>query len=504
MPGETYSPQMNLVLPGVGITPGPAYATDLNASLTIIDTHDHSAGKGVQVTPSGLNINADLTMASNNLTVIRSTRYDVQSTPLALSSDRGAVYVNGADLYYNDTSGNQVRLTQSGAVAGTPGSIANLVPPASAAYVALNNSFVFQSGATTPGNLDGAALTLRNLLPSSPGLTLQPPTLSSNYTITLPILPIAPSFMQIDSSGNVTNSIPVSQGIDTANLANLSVTDAKIAIGAISIAKLGFSLPRPVNVFTYTTSGTLPIPANVTQVYIFASGGGGGGGGGYTTPDPAGGGGGAGGSAGASVLMSVNVTPLENLIITLGTGGAGGTSVSGPGNPGSSGLTTTVVGTFGTFKFFGGYGGSPGIGNAQGSGTTSFIGNLISNGGGSGGFRTSSVAVSGSPSLLGNAGAGGALGPLAGGSVPGGGGGGGAAGYGGASFAGAGGRGAGDFTSGSAIAIVGGPASPNSGAGGGGGGGSAYDSTGTARGGAGASGGAGGSGIAIISYVPVV
>lgn len=185
----TNTPLMQLPLPGVGTESGPQYAVDVNNCLTIIDGHDHTPGSGTQITPNGLNISSDLAILNNNLTSIRSARFQAQPAVLSLPSDLGCLYEVGADLYYNDGVGNQIRITQSGGVAGTPGSIANLTPPASASYVAGNQTFVWQSNVNTPANLDAANVILRNLVASGSGLTLQAPTLSADYTITLPNLP---------------------------------------------------------------------------------------------------------------------------------------------------------------------------------------------------------------------------------------------------------------------------------------------------------------------------
>ncbi len=229
----TVSPNMSLSIPVVGTAPGPTWATLLDSCLTVIDAHTHNAGSGVQITPSGLNVNADLTIGSNNLTAIRSSRFTTQSAPLALTADLGCIYVSGVDLYYNDVSGNQVRITQSGAVAGTPGSIANLVSPASASWVSASSSFVWQSDSNTSAYMDCSSIIMRNLTASSYALTLQAPTLASNYSITLPALPASDALMTIASTGVITSS--------TANFAALNPSGAIIAYGGTS-APTGYLL----------------------------------------------------------------------------------------------------------------------------------------------------------------------------------------------------------------------------------------------------------------------
>lgn len=248
------TPNMNLPEPVVGSESGPQYATDINACMTIIDQHDHTTGNGVQITPAGLNINSALVFNSQDATGLRSVRFTAQGSPLAGGSDLGCLYESGVDLYYNDGSGNQVRITQSGGVAGSPGSISNLTAPASASYVAANTKFVWQSAANTSAYMDCSSILMRNLTANSHALTLQAPAaMAADYSITLPALPASQKIMTLDASGVVSapytvdgstitiaaNVIGVpSGGIGTTQLASSSVTTAKIADNAVTAAKL--------------------------------------------------------------------------------------------------------------------------------------------------------------------------------------------------------------------------------------------------------------------------
>lgn len=204
MANETYTPNMNLPTPTVGITDGPQFATDINNSLTLLDQHSHTPGSGVPITPSALDINLDLPLNSNNLTLARSVRFSPQGSALSLPQDLGCLYEVGVDLYYNDGAGNPIRITQSGSITGTSGSIANLVAPASASYIALSQTFVFQSASNTAANMDVASLLLRNSTVNSFALTLNPPSaMSANYSLVLPALPAAKNIMTLDSAGNM-------------------------------------------------------------------------------------------------------------------------------------------------------------------------------------------------------------------------------------------------------------------------------------------------------------
>lgn len=257
MSNVTFTPNMNLPLPTVGVDPGPDYANNQNAGTTIIDTHDHSAGRGVPVTPNGLNITSDLSFQQNNATQLRSARLFPQAAPLSGATDLGCLYESGVDLYYNDGSGNQVRITQSGAVAGSPGSIANLASPASASYVSANETFVWESAASTPANMDLASLILRNLVANSKGLTLQPPnSMSANYTITLPSLPPGQQIMTLDSSGNM--SAPYTVDNSTLTIASNVI---EVATGGITATQIASNLNLPgsnvqVNGLNVVTSNT--------------------------------------------------------------------------------------------------------------------------------------------------------------------------------------------------------------------------------------------------------
>lgn len=195
----TNSANMALPIPAVGTTAGPDYASDINACLTLVDSHDHSSGKGVQITPAGLNINSALSIGGNFLTSVAGVTLSAQGSAPAINT----VYESGVDLYFKDGNGNAVRITQSGAVAGTPGSIANLVAPASASYVAGSSTFVWQSNTNIAANMDCGSILLRNLSPNSTyALTLNPPaSMAADSAITLPTIPAVTSVVTIDSGG---------------------------------------------------------------------------------------------------------------------------------------------------------------------------------------------------------------------------------------------------------------------------------------------------------------
>lgn len=348
------SPNMGLPIPVPGTTPGPAWANDINASLTAIDSHNHSPGQGVQISPTGLNINTDLTFNSNNAIDLRTTRYTPQSAPISGGSDIGELYVSGNELYYNDvTGGNMIQITNNGSVNSGAGSITGL-PSGTASASYSGGTFTWQSATNTAANMDAGSYILRNSTASSKGLTLQPPAaMAANYSVTLPALPLATKIVSMDTSGNllantdvdnvtlqnISNTLSVKTGgISETQLGNLSVSTIKIQDAAVTKAKLDSAI-YSWDSQTFTASGSLTIPANVNQVYVKMVGGGGGGGGGLNALNDGGGGGGAGAFLSEAFLT---VTPAEVLTVTIGAGGAGGASGS-PGTAGGNGGDTTFL-----------------------------------------------------------------------------------------------------------------------------------------------------------------
>lgn len=248
--------QMGLVLPIPGKENGPDYALDLNNALTKVDSHDHTTGNGAPLTPSSLNISSDLPMNDHNLTETRSVRlYDQTRTFDPINNDpldKGSVYRVGTDLYYSNGNGSQVQITNGAGLAGTPGSIGGLTSPASATYA--SNTFTFKSAATTAANLDGGSIVLRNNVANSKALTVSPPNaMGADYGLTMPTIPATQSIMALDTSGNmsapytvdnstigiIANQIKVKDsGITATQIANATITGAKIAAGTITASNI--------------------------------------------------------------------------------------------------------------------------------------------------------------------------------------------------------------------------------------------------------------------------
>lgn len=377
---NTISPNMSLIIPTVGQEPGPEYAEDVNVSLTILDQHTHAPGSGVAITPDAIDITTALSFNDQFATNLAGLTLAAQlSTPA-----NNTVYQSGVDLYFVDGVGNNVRITQSGAVAGSPGSISNLVAPASANYSSGTSTFVWQSNVSIAANMDFGAAIMRNLSPNSTfGVTLRPqPALGSNYTITLPSIPASLSFVTLDTSGNLSGSIPTSLGITGSNIASSTITSDKIV-----------NTYRQLQTALLTSTQTWTSPADISTNTIFkitvvGAGGSGGRGG----PSSFGGGGGGGG--GTAIGWVSGLSPSTGYSVVVGTGGAGVSGgASNAGNSGgSSSFESSVIATGGGGGQSSG-GTRPLLGGTGGIGTSGSV--LIKGSSGGGGYNVSGLTNNG-------------------------------------------------------------------------------------------------------------
>ena len=112
---------LNLDLPVVTVTLGPTWANEVNAAFEVIDVHDHTSGKGVQIPTAGLNINADLDFNENALQNVQFLSFEQRTTSPTGSSFAGSVSIFDNDLYYTNTSGVAVQITAGGGLVPSAG-----------------------------------------------------------------------------------------------------------------------------------------------------------------------------------------------------------------------------------------------------------------------------------------------------------------------------------------------------------------------------------------------
>ena len=403
---------MILRIPTVGVDSGPDWANNINASLSTIDLHDHSSGKGVKITPNGLNISSNLSFNSNSATTLRSVNFSSQSSTLA---DFASVYVVGNDLWFTNGGGVPVQITSGGSIVGASGTISGLVSPATAKYDSGTLAFSWQSNANIYATMQSGDVRLYPTAYTSPNyVALQAPailgTTQPSYTLVMPLKPSVQSFMTLDSSGNMaapwtvdgttvvvgaSGSVPANKigvkdgGITTTQIAANTVANSNLATmpantikgnntGSAAtpidlttsqvVAMLGVPTSSVANMAVFNASGTWTIPAGVTKCKVIVTGGGGGGFGAGI-----GGNGASGGAGGTAIKIITGLTPGGTVSVTVGGGGpsgyvggptpsGGGTSSFGAycsatgGLPGSAGSPTGGTGFSGTLNIIGGSG----------------------------------------------------------------------------------------------------------------------------------------------------
>jgi hypothetical protein len=138
---------MSLTNSSVGTTTGPTWATNTEANWTTIDTHDHTSGKGVQITPSGININADLEFNANDALELRTVAFDSSASSTS-TEDRYCFYSSGGDVYWRNASGTAVQITSGTSVGSGIGNIDDLVAPGQAQYNTTSKAFLWKKDKT--------------------------------------------------------------------------------------------------------------------------------------------------------------------------------------------------------------------------------------------------------------------------------------------------------------------------------------------------------------------
>lgn len=204
----TVTPNMNLPVSTINVDSGLTWEQNLNASLTLIDQHNHAPGYGVPIDSGGLNLTSDLSFNNNSATSLSSIVF----SPVLSLSTQNAIYSIGADLYYNDSNGNVVQITSGGAVNATSSGISS--GTATASFV--SSVLVVNAASNTPANIQGGSLLLGNNTPASKFLTLSPPAaMGSDFSLTLPSQPgTNGNFVTINTDGTMASTV----GVDNATL----------------------------------------------------------------------------------------------------------------------------------------------------------------------------------------------------------------------------------------------------------------------------------------------
>jgi hypothetical protein len=223
---STQEPNMGLFITTIGEDSGLTWEENTNANALTIGGHTHSPGSGMQITPSGLNINSNLSFQNQQAINLQAAVFTPQTSITTLD----CIYFSGVDLYANDGAGNVIQITSGGGINATSSGISN--GTASASFV--SGVLVVNEAAATPANIQAGSLLIGNNTANSKFLTLAPPNaMAASYQLNLPIIPSSKSFLSIDTSGNIAAYVPISGGITTSNIsASAGITGSQLSASA--------------------------------------------------------------------------------------------------------------------------------------------------------------------------------------------------------------------------------------------------------------------------------
>lgn len=189
----------------------------LDAVFGLIDSHDHTTGKGVPIPSAALKINADVTWAfgGTNYAIVNAKAYDlVPTTTASVASYSSALFSNSQDsnnLYYRNSGGTNVQITSGGTlnvsiVGGIGGDYASV--SALLSYEDSTKRYLLQQqGSPRPwAGLATADIDLYQKAASIVNkVTLKSPNaLGASYSLTMPgALPSATSSIVTTSAGQL-------------------------------------------------------------------------------------------------------------------------------------------------------------------------------------------------------------------------------------------------------------------------------------------------------------
>lgn len=167
----TTTDKMNMVLPVVSSTLGPEWANLLNTLIEVIDEHDHSSGSGNQVTPAGILINAALDFLTYQIQNAGSVGLEAKVS--ALTSHTGSVQRIGTNLWWVNSSGTAVQITDGNILKSAGNGTLTIDVPSSFPHTVdtddANKVLIIDTTAARTINLPAATTALRVVLKDGDG-----------------------------------------------------------------------------------------------------------------------------------------------------------------------------------------------------------------------------------------------------------------------------------------------------------------------------------------------
>lgn len=278
----TTTPNMSMILPD---DHGSAelWGLLISAALTLNDSHNHSAGKGVKVPTGGLNIDADLSFSPSGTPRAITDLKAVDFAPVASSAVTalaGAFFVSdgtgglaNGELYFRTTAGSNVRFTVGAAlnVAAFTGGIGGDYAAVGAAVAfddALDRYTFKQQGNLWARMASGEVRILETGTSEALYVGIAcPAALAVSYTITLPLAaPGSTSLVQMDAAGVLTASNVTIGG--TPNFTGAVTMASTLGVTGLITATAGVTAAANQSV---TVSGTGDIKHGSRTIVVSAA-----------------------------------------------------------------------------------------------------------------------------------------------------------------------------------------------------------------------------------------
>lgn len=204
-------PNIGLITPVQGADRG-TWDDKINAAFALVDAHDHTSGKGVQIVSAAININADLGWGGFGITALGKISFSAIAAPSGGSKN---LFVSSADneLYWRTNAGVNVKLTNGASinttlVGGIVGDYSTV--GAEVAFVDADQVYTFKDQSSPTKKwariASGPVRIYENDTTESVYVEhAVAAALAAPYTVTWPAaLPASTKLMQISSTGVVT------------------------------------------------------------------------------------------------------------------------------------------------------------------------------------------------------------------------------------------------------------------------------------------------------------
>ena len=261
-------PNMGLIIPVPGQQVGPDWATNVSSDLQIIDGHNHSS-VGVKIPTAGLNIDATLSM--NGYTLDQANQVNLKDTTTVLdTTNKGSLYRDGINLYYNNGNGDPIQITNGTTVNAGSGNIGGL--PSGDANVNYNSGTYTFTSSTAPikASVDCGALLLENAGSLNQLSVTAPATLSGgSYGLVLPDIPATAKFLTIDNAGAITGA--TDYPLTTTGIANSTILDGNIASKTITNASIKNGTITTSEIASSTILGSNIAADTITNTNIYSA-----------------------------------------------------------------------------------------------------------------------------------------------------------------------------------------------------------------------------------------